>query len=279
MAGLLVAGCALLTIRGFTIAPVIWLQFFTWPLLSIIGGMGLRRLGYPDFGGAMEGMGLFYWQGLSAFFCIVPLASLGVPFADATLSSWDHALGFDWVAFAKATVWLHDPFAVAYKSFVWQPALAAFALFMTKQAERGWQMVLAAAIALAIATFVFALFPAVGASEFYHFAVRTPAAPFHPVLMALKDGSMRVLDQNTFAGMISFPSYHAAAAAILTWGCWTTYLRWPMLALNALMCISAITMGSHYFVDILGGLAVAAASIAIAARMARRWMMQPRTLR
>jgi membrane-associated phospholipid phosphatase len=150
---------------------------------------------------------------------------------------------------------------------MWQPAFAAFALFLAKQSWRGWQMVLSSTIALAIAGFLFALFPAVGAAEYYHFPVHTPTPPFHPVLIALKSGAMRVMDERTFAGMISFPSYHAAAATILAWGCWTTIFRWPVVALNVLMCLSAISMGSHYLVDILGGVAVAALSIALSVKI------------
>ena len=259
-------GSMLLAIRGFQVAPSMWLGFFSWSSLAFVGGMGLRRIGWPNFGGAMEAMGVFYRQGLSAFLCIVPLASLPIPFADPTLSAWDHALGFDWVAWAKMTAGLHDPFVLAYKSFIWQPALVTFALFLSKQHDRGWQTVFAGTMALAISTFVFAFFPAVGASEFYHFTVRTPAPPFHPVLIALKDGSMRYLDGRTFAGMISFPSYHAAGATVLAWGFWKTWLRWPMLAVNILMAVAAISMGSHYLVDILAGLVVAFVSITLSVR-------------
>jgi hypothetical protein len=106
-------GLALLWLRGFTIAPRIFLEFFSWALLMIFGGWGLRRIGWPNFGGAMEATGMFYWQGLSTFFCIVPLATLPIPFKDSLLASWDHALGFDWVAYAKATADFYNPFAKA----------------------------------------------------------------------------------------------------------------------------------------------------------------------
>lgn len=258
---LAVIGPALLLLRGFSIDPAVYLDYFSWPLLTIAGGIGLRRLGHPKFGGSMEVMGLLYWQGVSAFFCIVALASLPIPFADATLSMWDYALGFDWVAWAKATAWLHDPFAIAYKSFMWQPAMVAFALCLSGHSRTAWRAVFASTVALALATAIFALFPAIGSAEFYHFHPRSPAPPFHLVLIALKEGTIHTLSKDVYAGMISFPSYHATEAAIFSWACWKTFLRWPVLFLNILMAISAITMGSHYLVDILGGFAVACVSI------------------
>jgi hypothetical protein len=41
-------------------------------------------------------------------------------------------------------------------------------------------------------------------------------------------------------------------------------LRWPALLINVLMLVSVWTQGNHYFVDSLGGIAVAAMAIWIA---------------
>jgi membrane-associated phospholipid phosphatase len=177
----------------------------------------------------------------------------------------DTAIGFDWVAYANATAGYHSLFAITYKSMMWQPAFTAFVLFLSKQSNRGWQMVLAATVALAITALLFPLAPALGSSEFYQIRVWTPAGEFSPVLGNLKSG-LRVLDSSTFVGLVSFPSYHAAAAGIFVWGCWTTWFRWPVLFLNIVMCFSAITMGAHYLIDIYAGLAVAILSIVLARR-------------
>lgn len=268
--GLIVAlglvGALLLAILGFTVSLSVWMRFVSWPLLTIAGGLGLRRIGHPNFGGAMEATGILYWQGLSSFLCLVPLASISAPFADWRLAAADRALGFDWVGYAKATSGFETLFVLSYKSFMWQPALAAFALFLSKQPDRGWRLVFAATIALAITAIAFPFAPAIGASEFYHFKPWTHVEQFAPILLALKSGH-RVLDSSTFAGIVSFPSYHAAAAAIFAWGCWTTKVRWPMLILNALMCLGAITLGSHYLIDVLAGLAIGACSIFLAGRI------------
>lgn len=260
---LALVGTLLLSLRGFYVSPAVWSGVFAWPLLTIAGGLGLRRIGWPRFGGAMEATGILYGQGLASFLCLVPLATLSAPFADNWLAAADRALGFDWVAYAHATVSWHDTFARAYKSFMWQPAMVAFALFPFGQCDRGWRAVLAATIAMTLTAMLFPFAPAIGSSLHYGVAVVTPAQPFAQVLTDLKDG-VRVLDTGTFKGLVSFPSYHAAAATIFSWGCWTTKLRWPVIALNIVVCMSAITMGSHYLVDILAGIAVGAAAIAAA---------------
>jgi membrane-associated phospholipid phosphatase len=81
--------------------------------------------------------------------------------------------------------------------------------------------------------------------------------------MALKQG-YRVVDHSSFTGLITFPSYHAAAAVIFSWALWPTRLRWPLLVVNVLMTASAIIVGSHYLIDIIAGCVVAAIAISVA---------------
>ena len=91
------------------------------PLAAVLAGWGLRRVGKPNLGSAMEMLGLFYIQGLAAFFLIAPLASISAPLADDLLSKVDRSLGFNWQAYAQLTQNVNFPLLVAYKSFGWQP--------------------------------------------------------------------------------------------------------------------------------------------------------------
>jgi membrane-associated phospholipid phosphatase len=268
IAAMAVVGLSLTFALGFTISPAIFPQFFGMPLMAVLAGWGLRRIGKPNFAAAMEMLGLFYIQGLAAFFCIAPLAAISAPFADASLAHADHLLGFDWIKYARLTSPFALPFLIAYKSFAWQPAIVAVALFMFGQQKRGWRAVSAAALSLAIATAIFPFAPAEGPILFYGIDVHSVGRPFAPALISLKDG-YRTLDHSVFVGLISFPSYHAAAAIIFTWACWTTRLRWVILDLNFVMAASAITAGSHYLVDVLAGLAVGAVAITMTSTMER----------
>ena len=65
------------------------------------------------------------------------------------------------------------------------------------------------------------------------------------------------------AGLITFPSFHAAGAVLLAWGFRSVpLLGIPFVALNIAMLATIPVIGSHYFVDVIGGIAVAALAIA-----------------
>jgi membrane-associated phospholipid phosphatase len=59
-------------------------------------------------------------------------------------------------------------------------------------------------------------------------------------------------------GIITFPSLHAALGLIFALALWPDrVLRWFSLALNLLMIVATPIDGSHYFVDVFAGLAIA----------------------
>jgi membrane-associated phospholipid phosphatase len=269
IAAMAVVGLFLCWALHFKISLEIFQNFYGMPLMSVLAGLCLRRIGKPNFGGAMEVLGLFFIQGLMAFFLIAPLAAISAPLADVPLARADQFIGFDWGVYVRATAPLHSILLFAYRSFAWQTIIVA-ALFFFGQSERGWIALLSAVIALAITALIFPFAPAEGASLFFGIDVESPLRPFAPALIALKHGH-RVLEHSTFKGLISFPSYHAAAAIIFSWACWRTPLRWPVLLLNLLLVAAAIPFGSHYLVDLLAGAAVGAVSIAVSIR----WLEDP----
>jgi membrane-associated phospholipid phosphatase len=68
------------------------------------------------------------------------------------------------------------------------------------------------------------------------------------------------------AAIVAFPSFHVALALISAFSLGALRrLRVGAWILAALICISTITTGWHYGVDVLGGIAVAAVSVAVAA--------------
>jgi len=82
------------------------------------------------------------------------------------------------------------------------------------------------------------------------------------IVLALRDGSLRTIDFHAIDGIISFPSLHAAVAVIVPYTMrWNRPLFWPILALDALMLISAVPIGNHYFADVFGAAAVAVLAI------------------
>jgi membrane-associated phospholipid phosphatase len=72
------------------------------------------------------------------------------------------------------------------------------------------------------------------------------------------------------SGIVTMPSGHAAGAFLCAWAAWDMkLLRIPLLLLNVLMAVAAISHGGHYLVDILAGGMVAALSIALASYISK----------
>ena len=89
-----------------------------------------------------------------------------------------------------------------------------------------------------------------------------------PLFEQLKDGTLRHVGGKLVTGVVSFPSYHAAAGLLFVWALWPLrWLKWPILIFNLLMLASALTIGSHYLIDLVAGLVVGFMSIPIAGKL------------
>ena len=92
-----------------------------------------------------------------------------------------------------------------------------------------------------------------------------------PVFYGLRDGTFRALVAVGSEGIITFPSLHAALAVIVVAALWPVpVLRWAFLALNVAMLVATPIDGSHYFIDVLAGVALAALSLVAARAIAAR---------
>jgi membrane-associated phospholipid phosphatase len=79
---------------------------------------------------------------------------------------------------------------------------------------------------------------------------------------------MQVLNDRALEGIVTMPSFHAAAAILLGFTYWyIKSLRWLFLTLNVIMLASAVPVGGHYLVDVVAGSVIAAASILISHRI------------
>lgn len=64
------------------------------------------------------------------------------------------------------------------------------------------------------------------------------------------------------------PSSHAASGLLLAWAIAPVrWLRMPLVALNVAMIFATVTIGSHYFIDVIGGVLLAAVAILVAERI------------
>jgi PAP2 superfamily len=70
-------------------------------------------------------------------------------------------------------------------------------------------------------------------------------------LPCIRDGALRVLNISKIGGIITFPSFHAAAAILALWACWSVWWIRPLaLITNIGMLMVTPLVGGHYFVDV-----------------------------
>jgi membrane-associated phospholipid phosphatase len=90
-------------------------------------------------------------------------------------------------------------------------------------------------------------------------------------LPLIRGGSFRVLDLTQLGGVVTFPSFHAAAAVIYVWALWPIrFVRWVGLLSNSAMLVATPIGGGHFLADVIAGAAVVILSIATANKIASK---------
>jgi len=213
--------------------------------------------------------------------------AVGFPYRDFELDMADNVLGFSrsaYLAFFANRPWLAWTIGAAYMTLLPQFALIPLVLFGAKQFRRLQAMMLAVGIALLLTVAISVFTPSVTAFVYLDLpsipaaiakSLYTPV----PTLNALRSGAGYAVKLNNLEGLISFPSFHTAAALLFAWALLKVpYLRWLALALNGALIAATPINGAHYVVDLIGGAAVAAASLATSLWLCRRIRPAPRTV-
>jgi membrane-associated phospholipid phosphatase len=205
------------------------------------------------------------------------LARYGGAMWDPTLHDWDQALGLDWMSYARLVdghAWAVLPYRIAYASLIPQTIVLILALGFSGRLDQLRTFILAAILSGSAAVLASPLFPAVGnfaflglePADFAHVWQASGLADVRDFL-AVRSGTLRVLDLRTMQGIIVFPSYHGALATVTLWGFWKSGLNWLRWAGGAiaLTTIAATPIeGGHYFVDVIAGIVLAIGSVAAA---------------
>jgi hypothetical protein len=225
-----------------------------------------------------EYYGVFTMLALMGAVASYPIAAMTEGFHDAALQRIDMMLHFDWLAWYRlvaATPVLQWLGLAAYRSIYLTPAvlLGVFAFTGDRVAAHRF---LAIFWLTAIGTLILYVFmPAIGPFSYlwHHPIVYMPESEQwqQGLIPALRAHTERVVDLGHLRGIVSAPSFHAAAATIYINAAWRLpRLRWPVLALNAAMLMSTPVEGTHYLIDILLGTMVALAAIATLHRIMPR---------
>jgi len=213
----------------------------------------------------------------SAGVCILSylLVTLTPPLIDDKLAAMDTALGLDWMSWyrwVKAHPQVDGALRWTYMSFQSQLLLIALLIALTGPIRVLRELLSNQLIALVLLFLIAGPFPAAGA--FHHYASGGAVSPDDVALFShfypLRDGTIKVFSLSDMQGLVSMPSFHTASALF-----YIQATRWSRLALaisvplNVIMICSTPTVGGHYFVDVLGGIALWAVSAFVLRCMTR----------
>ena len=204
--------------------------------------------------------------------------SANLPLADTRLLAVDRAFGWDfrsYLSLINDRPWLLSVLALAYRAIGLPILVVTFVLPLAGFYRRAGEFVTAFTIALLVTTCVSTLLPATGVYDTIgilpsDFPNVVPQAYYDGMIKipALRDGSLRELDLMHLDGVLTFPSFHAAAAVLYAWAFWV--VRWfrPLnLLVNGAMICATPAGGGHYFIDVFAGIILAVASICLAHRI------------
>jgi membrane-associated phospholipid phosphatase len=204
-------------------------------------------------------------------------ATAGFPLQDATFNAWDRHLHFDWtqvMMFISARPGLQHVLFFAYSSFALQTITTVLVLGITGQLARLSTFVIAFVSTALITIAISAILPAAGPWLFLELQPAAangflPAsASSWPAFLGLRDGTLRTVYGLHTEGIITFPSLHAAYCILFAAALYRAKgVKWIALGLNGLMLIATPAYGSHYFVDVIAGTAIAAVCWIVAARI------------
>ena len=269
---LALAGAALLNVKT-PILDGVPLYLIAAGFLCFWGHAALPRFHRPAL--FVEAACIVFALGLSLA-CLSYLGPItDLPLRDADMIWLDRRLGFDWMQIMHQ--FDHRQFLLtvmngAYATFTSQLIGTVLILIVFKRARELDRFFVTFVCASVLAELASVLIPTLGpmmtlakSESFFH--LNTFGRATGQIVIALRDGNLRVVDLKAIDGIISFPSLHAAVAVIVPYTLrWHKPLFWPILALDCVMLASAVPSGNHYLSDVLGGIVVAIVAILCGAR-------------
>jgi hypothetical protein len=210
------------------------------------------------------------------------VVSTDAPLADNLFDKIDKSFGLDWVAWTKWVAAHPKIYLILVVSYNTQPIQALFCYIYNihthafwKNNEIWWVTFISIMTTIGISAVVPASNPYVyyGVLGADHFAHMTQ-------FLGLREG-LRVITFGMNEGIIQLPSFHTILAIIFTYNVrHNGWLFVPAIVLNATVILACPSVGSHYFVDLPAGAAVAAATIWAVRRLGRYfgWGLQPQIL-
>ncbi len=195
------------------------------------------------------------------------------PLVDDSLGRADSCFGVSTgriVRFVVSHPWLHELLNRTYGQEQRLMFVSLFLPIFCGRARYARRFILSVLLAGILTVSIFAFLPASGPWTMGGFKPAPIQAVMDTALHQLKSGQpMRF--QFELSSIISFPSFHVVLAVLCAVALWRIrYVRWPSTILCVLICVSTVTTGWHYFVDVLGGLLVSVVAANSAALVTSR---------
>jgi len=282
MLGLMALALALvMPLTGFSIKPMSLME--PVGIAAVYSGVAY----YSLYWRAKKNPTIIFILGSTGQILLIPIlmtpmtyiaASADLPMQDKNLMALDQALGLDWMGYFN---FFYHHYALLYAAVVgysmigWPVFGVPIVLAVTRHYRRLQEFTLAFALALIATTAVSTLTPAMGTYDWLHYLpnpdIFTPGAYLEQLrdLPLVRDGSLRHLELTKLAGIVTFPSFHSAAAVLYLWAFWPVrWMRPIAVVANVGMLVATPVCGGHYFVDVFAGIAIAAVAIMAARRIA-----------
>jgi hypothetical protein len=274
---------ALFAASGFTLdAPDLPAKAASYLAVAIVAQAALQRRVAPRLAYAM--VSLMQLTGLAgaAMLLTYSAAAAGMPLFGGMLLMIDHAIGYDWAAYAAFVA--RNPHAAGvlrrgYQLIFALPIVVIFPLAFQHRFRAIDRYLLATAIALIVGIAIFALCPALTAWDRLGVStgplvrsshLPTAASGWVRDLLAIRAGQGFDIRTTAGSGLIAFPSFHCVAGVLAVWALWPVRVMRPIIVPVAVVLIaSAPVVGGHFLTDLIAGAAVAWGAALLAERIER----------
>jgi hypothetical protein len=241
-----------------------------WPPAALVGALlalatYYRRRGETSFVLCLTALSQIVAFATCYVVSMYAFATFACPLVDSRLAAFD---GWCGVRVPRVCQWANDHPTIslllrfAYDSLLYQTAAVIVLLGLRNQRRQLESFVLAFMVAAVMALVLFVALPACGPFAEYGLSPSADQARFLDHFLSLRDGSRSQISYRGAEGLITFPSFHVAWALLMVWALRGNRRIFAAFAvLNAMLIVSTMTTGWHYFADVLGGLAVAVAAV------------------
>jgi membrane-associated phospholipid phosphatase len=194
------------------------------------------------------------------------------PLIDGNLARIDAALHFSTGSVVQKIALfpkLQTAFSILYQALTPLILLSVFVPPLCGREKESQRYVLSIMIAAIITAAAFALWPAAGPWMVFGFTPTRDQADVQTYLVSVLKSSAPAQVDSRSIGVVSFPSFHVVLALLSAIALWNVRrIRYVVVVIAAGICISTLTTGWHYLIDVVGGVTVVLASHALAV-----WMM------